>query len=140
MPKYSFICECGAKFTKTLKIGEHKTHICPSCSGMAKQVIEGFGFNFALGEGPPGNSGVTKHDYPTADQAVGQSADARWQEIQARDEVKDKVRKATGKKALRREHGPDNKFIEYSGAPSELIDHRKKVVRSVEAAVKSGKL
>ncbi len=140
MPKYSFSCECGAKFTKTLKIGEHKTHVCPSCSGMAQQVIEGFGFNFALGGKAPGNSGVTKHDYPTADQAVGQSADARWQEIHARDEVKEKVRKTTGRKGLIRKHGPDNQYIEYSGASKELIDHRKTVVQSVETAVKSGKL
>ena len=139
MPKYSFSCDCGATFTKTLKIGEHKTHVCPSCSGMAKQIIEKFGFNFALGK-TPGNSGVSKQDYPTADQAIGQSADIRWKEIHARDEVKEEVRKTTGKKALRREHGPDNKYIEYSGASSELIDHRKKVVRSVETAVKSGKI
>jgi hypothetical protein len=107
---------------------------------MAEQVMPKFGFNFALGEGSPGNSGVNKHDYPTADQAVGQSADARWEEIHARDEVKDKVRKVTGNRALRREHGPNDKYIEYSGAGSEIIDHRKKVVRSVEASVKSGKL
>jgi hypothetical protein len=140
MPKYTFLCDCGAKFVKTLKIGEHKTHVCPSCSGMAKQVMPKFGFSFALGKGPPGNSGVNKHDYPTADQTVGRSADARWEEIHARDEVKDKVRKVTGNRALRREHGPDGKYIEYSGAGSELINHRKKVVKSVETAVKSGKL
>jgi len=140
VPKYLFSCDCGATFTQTLKIGEHKTHVCPSCSGMAKQVMPKFGFNFALGKNSPGNSGVTKHDYPTADQAVGQSADARWQEIQARDEVKEEVRKNTGRQALTRKHGPDNKYIEYGGASAEVIQHRKKVVRSVETAVKSGKL
>jgi hypothetical protein len=82
---------------------------------------------------------VSKHDYPTADYAVGKNADARWAEIRARDAVKDKVRKVGGSKGLVRQNGPKNEYVEYAPAQPELIKHRKEVVKAVETAVKSGK-
>jgi putative FmdB family regulatory protein len=140
MPKYSFECKCGMQFTRTLKMGDHQSHSCPSCSEPAPRVFEGFGFNFAQGGSAPANSGVAKHDYPTADLAVGKSADDRWAEIRARDSVKDKVRQVGGTPKLVRKNGPGNEYVEYTPAQPKLIEHRKDVVHSVRKAVESGKV
>jgi hypothetical protein len=127
------------QFTRTLKIGDHKTHPCPSCSEPATRLFESFGFAFEGGGTAPANSGVSKHDYPTADYAVGKDADARWAEVRARDAVKSKVRETTGTVGLVRQNGPKNEYMEYAPAQPGLIEHRKEVVKSVEGAVKSGK-
>lgn len=78
MPKYTFECPgCQAQFTRTLKMGDHEAHPCPSCGTAAPRFwgSESFGFGFAPSDSAaPGNSGVTKDDYPTADHAVGKSA------------------------------------------------------------------
>lgn len=134
MPKYSFECECGLQFTRTLKMGEHKTHECPNCKDDAARVFEGFGFSFAQGGAAPGNSGVTKHDYPTADQAVGMSADKRWEEYRAREKVKDKVREVGGNRALIRENGPD--YVEYKAGGQGTIETRKQVSKELAEVMK----
>ncbi len=138
--KYSFECSCGLVFTRNLKIGDYSTYPCPSCSGTAKRVFEAFGFGFSAGKGSPGNSGVSKHDYPTADYAVGRDAESRWQEIRARDQVKEEVRRVNGSRALVRRNGPKNQFVEYGGASQELLEHRRATSRAVEKAVKSGRV
>lgn len=125
MPKYSFSCECGLEFMRTLKMGDHKTHECPNCQEAAPRVFEGFGFAFAPGGSAPANSGVTKHDYPTDDYVVGSSADKRWAEYQAREKVKAQVRKVGGNRALIRKNGTD--YIEYEAGSQQTIDGRKKV-------------
>ncbi len=125
MPKYTFECPCGLGFTRSLKMGEHKTHECPNCQASAPRVFEGFGFAFAPGGSAPANSGVTKHDYPTDDYAVGSSADKRWEEYRAREKVKTEVRKAGGNRALIRKNGAD--YIEYQAGSSKTIEDRKKV-------------
>jgi putative FmdB family regulatory protein len=125
MPKYTFACECGLEFTRNLKMGEHKTHDCPNCHESAARVFEGFGFGFAQGKSAPANSGVTKHDYPTGDYAVGMSADKRWEEYRAREKVKAEVRKVGGNRALIRKNGAD--YIEYEAGSQATIEGRKKV-------------
>lgn len=125
MPKYSFTCECGCEFSRTLKMGEHKTHECPNCQEAAARVFEGFGFAFAQGGSAPANSGVTKHDYPTDDYVVGSSADKRWAEYRDREKVKAEVRKVGGNRALIRKNGQD--YIEYEAGSDKTIEGRKKV-------------
>jgi putative FmdB family regulatory protein len=133
MPKYSFECTCGLQFTRTLKMGEYKNHACPNCGGEASRLFEGFGFNFAQGV-TPGNSGVTKHDYPTADQAVGASADKRWEEYRDREKVKEEVRRVGGGRALVRENGQN--YIEYRAGGQETIETRKKVSQELTEVLK----
>jgi hypothetical protein len=115
-------------------MGEHPTHTCPHCKDEAPRVFEGFGFNFAPGGSAPANSGVTKHDYPTGDQAVGMDADKRWAEYRAREQVKDKVREVGGNRALIRENGPD--YVEYKAGGSQTVETRKKVSQELTEVLK----
>lgn len=135
MPKYTFECStCNTQFERTLKMGEHPTHPCPACQGPAPRVWmgQGFGFDFAASQkAPPANTGVTKHDYPTADQAVGSSADARWAEYNAREQVKGEVREVGGNRALIRKNGEG--FVEYRAGSQNLIEARKKLVKEADA-------
>lgn len=101
---------------------------------MAPRQYEGFGFSFAPGGSAPANSGVSKHDYPTADQAVGTSADKRWEEYRAREIVKDKVRKVGGNRALIRENGQD--YIQYEAGNQQTIETRKKVSSELREVLK----
>jgi len=133
MPKYAFECpDCDLQFTRALKMGEHPDHPCPNCGVSAARQFNGngFGFDFAEGE-TPGNTGVSKQDHPTADQAVGSSADKRWAEYAERDKVKKKVREATGHHAIRRAHGPGNQHIEYQEGGQGIVDGRKKIAGEV---------
>ena len=123
MPKFTFECKCGLNFSRTLKMGDHKTFECPSCHEEAPRVWESFGFSFAPGGSAPANSGVSKHDYPSADQIVGSDADKRWQIYQEREKVKGTVRKVGGNRALVRKNGKD--FIEYSAGSQRTIETRK---------------
>jgi putative FmdB family regulatory protein len=123
MPKFTFECKCGLNFTRNLKMGDHKTFECPSCHEEAARLWESFGFSFAPGGSAPANSGVTKHDYPNADQIVGSDADKRWQIYQEREKVKSTVRDVGGNRALVRKNGPD--FIEYSAGSQRTIETRK---------------
>lgn len=104
MPQYTFLCGvCNLQFKKRLGMGDHPNHKCPSCKGMAPRYLEGFGFDFAETSATrQANSGVTKHDYPTADQAVGSSAAKRWEVMHSRMLAKDRFRQETGAVALAR--------------------------------------
>lgn len=136
MPKFTFECpSCQLQFSRSLKQGLHTAHPCPSCQGEAPRVFEGFGFNFSqvAATGSPGNSGVAKHDYPTADQAVGSSADSRWGEINAREQVKAKVREVGGNRALIRRQGVEEgkTYVEYEAGNDTLIKGRKSLVQAI---------
>lgn len=112
MPKYAFECQvCSTRFERTLKMGEHPTYECPSCKEEAPRLFTDFGFAFGAGKGPPANSGVHDHDYPSADKIVGRSAEERWAEYREREKVKKKVREAGGTGALLRVDGEG--FVEY---------------------------
>lgn len=96
MPKYTFFCkDCQLEIERRLSMGSHPTHKCPSCRKQAPRHFDGqgFGFGFTRTEGSKNaNSGVAKHDYPTADEAVGSSAEERWKVMDARNKVKAKLR------------------------------------------------
>lgn len=144
MPRYSFECpSCDAQFTRKLKMGKHPHHACPSCGDSADRVWEGESFGFDFQESAtaaPGNSGVSKHDYPTADQAIGRDSEKRWETIRARDEVKEEVRRRGGHRALKRRHGVegDKAYIEYTSGDDKLIEGRRKLVREAEKAYEGG--
>lgn len=130
MPRYTFECQrCTLRFTRTLKMDEHPTHSCPSCKDeQAPRLFEGFGFGFAPGKGDDANSGVHDHDYPSADKAVGRSAEQRWTEYRERDKVKKQARQMGNTQALIRVDGDG--FTEYepmtpvgTEARAKLVDH-----------------
>lgn len=138
MPKYSFECSpCDLQFHRTLKIGTHPTHECPKCGDQAPRLWESFGFAFAPGGKAPANSGVSKHDYPTADYAVGRDADARWAEYRDREKVKQKVREVGGTHALIRKTGKD--YIDYQAGGDNLIPTRKQLSKEAAEVVKKQK-
>lgn len=140
MPKYVFECEgCQHEFKRTLKMGDHKDHPCPLCHNPAPRVWSGQGFshNFApASTAAPANTGVAKNDYPTGDQIVGASAEARWAEYKAREEVKQKVREVGGNRALIRRQGVegDTPYVEYEAGTENLIQQRKKLVEGASKA------
>lgn len=134
MPKYNFDCQgCSTRFERTLKMGEHPTHACPSCKDEAPRLFTGNGFSHAFSAGNgTANSGVHDHDYPTADKIVGRSADERWAEYRERDKVKKKVREQGGTGALLRSDGDG--FVEYDAmspggktARGNLVDYAVKM-------------
>lgn len=130
MPKYSFECSaCNLFFSRNLKMGDYKALSCPNCNSDAPRVFEGFGFNFAQGGSAPANSGVAKHDYPTADYAVGSDADKRWAEYNEREKVKNKVREAVNSHALVRTGTKD--YVEYSAAGEDTLSKRRRLVRDL---------
>src|SRR5512142_2376137 len=136
MPKFTFDCQCGNQFVLSLPQGEHKTHPCPSCGLVAARVWEGFGFNVAVeGGSAPANSGVAKHDYPTADQAVGHDSDTQWAQYRARDRVKDKVRAVGGHRALVRTTA--DTYVEYTAGTDKLIEARKKLTAEANTVSKA---
>jgi hypothetical protein len=119
VPRYSFECQtegCNLKFERSLKMGGHTTFPCPNCHEEAPQIMEGFAFGFKETPGKIGNSGVHKEDYPTADQAVGRSAEARWNHVHERNKVKGQAREMGQTHALQRRTGKDESgqpFVEY---------------------------
>lgn len=136
MPQYSFECPtCEIRFTRTLKMDSHTTHECPSCKDPAPRVLEGFAFQF---EKPPtaapGNSGVHDHDFPTADKAIGRSADERWALIAERDKVKETARKQGGTHALIR-HTGDN-YIDYEPMNPAGIDARRELAKGMVSTIR----
>lgn len=112
MPKYTFSCEeCSLEFERTLKMGEHLTHECPSCKQEAFRAWGEDGLSFSFTGSPTGgtaNTGVHADDYPTADKAVGRDADARWEEIGAREAVKNQARAQGNTHALIRHNSRDH--------------------------------
>lgn len=113
MAKFVFECQdCNLRFERNLKMGTHITHPCPSCGEEAPQIIEGFAFGFKEPAGATlANTGVHKHDYPTADIAVGRDAEKKWGEIHEREKVKAEARKMGGTEALIRHNHRD--YIDY---------------------------
>jgi len=143
MPRYTFECPlCSTRFDRTLKMGDHPTHPCPSCKEEALRLFDktAFGFGFAAGGTAPANSGVHDQDYPSADKIVGRSADMRWATYRERDKVKNQVREIGGSPALERVEGEG--YTEYTAmvqpkreARAKLVDFAVNVER--QRAVKS---
>jgi putative FmdB family regulatory protein len=137
MPKYTFECQpCNLQFSRTLKMGEHKDHVCPQCKKAAPRYYPGQGFAFDFAEGAtPGNSGVSKHDNPTADQAVGSNADKRWAHYRARARVKDQVRAGGGTHKLIRRDLPGE--TEYEAMTEPVAKARRALAREAVHALAS---
>lgn len=136
MPKYAFECQsCNLKFDKILKMGDHSTHDCPNCHDTAPQLIEGFAFGFKdVPNAPPGNTGVHKDDYPTADHVVGKDSDKRWEQYRERDKVKNQVRQAGNTHALIRQTAKDGSYVEYDAlSPVGRETRRTSAQKAVEA-------
>ena len=119
MPQYVFECQhegCNLRFEKSLKMGDYTTYECPNCRDQAPRIVEGFAFGFKDTPGaPPGNTGVHKEDYPTADHIVGKDADKRWAQHKERDAVKNQVRQVSTTHALTRRTAKDGSYVEYEG-------------------------
>lgn len=131
MPRYVFECqneECNCRFERTLKMGDHPMHPCPSCNEDAPRCLaaEGFAFGFKMEPAKEGNSGVHKEDYPTADHAVGRSAERRWASYEERKKVKAEARAAGQTHALIRQDAASGDFVEYQPMSQTGLDARKK--------------
>ncbi len=94
MPQYSFYCSsCNLQFKRRMAVSADPAHKCPSCAKQATHQLEGFGFGFSASPGTAkANSGVSKDDYPTADNIVGRSAEARWNILHERNRAKGQIR------------------------------------------------
>lgn len=140
MPKYSFECpHCQVHFTRSLAMGEHPNHPCPSCKAPAPRLWmgQGFGFDFTGTQtGATANTGVSKIDNPTADQAVGRSAEERWGFYNEREKVKQEVRERTGQRALNRKDGEG--YTEYTSGNQAMIEARKKAGQTIDKAISEG--
>lgn len=136
MPRFEFECPyCNVRFERSLKMGDHPSHPCPKCECDAPRVWNGFAFGF--GETPgaaTGNTGVHDKDYPTADKAVGRSAEARWGEYTARAKVKEQAREQGGTHALMRRNGPD--YVEYEPLSDAGFEAHKKLAKEAVEALK----
>lgn len=144
MPVYVFECQnqdCNCRFERNLKMGDHPLHPCPSCHEDAPRCIpgEGFAFGFKQPETKEGNSGVHKEDYPTADYAVGRSAERRWASYEDRRKVKDQARAAGGTHALNRRDDPEGGFVEYAPMGSGGLDARKQRAAKAFEAIRAAK-
>lgn len=130
MPRYEFECqECSLRFTRNLKMGDHPSHGCPRCRALAPRLWTSFGFSFTDGGSAPGNSGVHKDDYPTADHGVGKDAERKWAEIHARQRAKQQLRDTCGTDKLTRRDDPAGDFIEYDGLSEAGVAARKNTLR-----------
>ena len=143
MPKYTFECQsesCSLRFERNLKMGEHTTHECPSCHDLAPRVMEGFAFDFKDKPGAlPGNTGVHKEDYPTADHAVGKDADKRWEQHRERDVVKNQVRAQGGSPALTRRTAKDGTYLEYEALSDTGRQIRRTTAKKAVEALRTAK-
>ena len=123
-------------------MGDHGSHECPSCKEQAPRVMDAFGFGFKETPGKTGNSGVHKDDYPTADQAVGRSAELRWQHVNERNKVKDQVREMGQTHALMRRTGADESgtpFVEYEPMSPVGRDARRNLTKTALDRLKQAK-
>lgn len=96
-------------------------------------MVTGFAFSFSPGAGAQANSGVHDHDYPTADKAVGRSAEKRWEHIQRREAVKKAAREKGGTDALIRHTGSG--FIDYEPMSPLGVQARRALSEEVKSAV-----
>lgn len=137
MPQYTFHCgACNLQFKRRLSMGVHATCVCPSCKKGAPREWEGQGFGFGFQETAgtaKGNSGVTKHDYPTADNIVGRSAETQWNLIHERNAAKDKIR-GQGVGLARRDHVEKGRVVtEYSTLSEGSFAARKRLEGAFKA-------
>lgn len=131
MPQYMFFCTpCNLVFKRRLSMGEHSEHACPACKKSAPRKWDGQPLSHSFSATPGtavSNSGVSQHDYPTADNIVGRSAEARWAKQWERNSIKNKVRDK-GVALARRDLVEDGKVVsEYTALGQPQFDARKKL-------------
>jgi putative FmdB family regulatory protein len=138
MPKYEFECPfCNLRFERSLKMADHATHECPKCHSDAPRIWNGFAFGFGDTPGAAtANTGVHDKDYPTADKAVGRSAESRWSEYHDRAKVKKTVREKGGSPTIMRRNGTG--FVEYEAMNTAGVDANVKLRRAIVEARKAG--
>jgi putative FmdB family regulatory protein len=143
MPKYVFDCQtedCHLRFERIIKMGDHPTHPCPSCKSEAPRVLdqEGFAFAFAQPEkAAPGNTGVHKDDYPTADHIVGKDAEQRWGTYAEQAKVKQVAREKGETHALIRHQGKD--YIDYEPMTDAGLTARKNLAQRAMKAMEASR-
>ena len=121
-------------------MGDHPTHPCPECQELAPRILdqEGFAFAFAQPESaPPGNTGVHKDDYPTADHIVGRDAEQRWGSYDEQAKIKKAAREKGETHALIRHQGAD--YIDYEPMTEGGLDARKKLVKRAITATETAR-
>ncbi len=130
MPKYSFSCKlCNLHFDRFLKIGDHAQHPCPACTEQAERVWDSFGYGFEFTDkSEKANTGVHAHDYPTADQGVGQRAERLWGRFEERQKVKNKIRQESGTEALMRTSLKSG-VVDYKPMGTSQVQARRKLTR-----------
>ena len=110
MPSYEYRCEpCEVVFEELLLQREDvkayaKEHPCPKCGESASRVLSRTNFQFkGISEGDPtrrGSSGSHDLDYPSADKAVGRSANRKWKEYDRKFAARAEARKELGTNAV----------------------------------------
>ncbi len=138
MAKYCFRCpSCNVQFERVFTMGTApKTVPCPSCRRSVERHMTFGGFGFKTSGDVNSPTGVHSLDYPTADMAVGRSADAGWRNYAARDEQKTQTRTESGVRTLQRV-GLDNSI--YKPLPDlsvrrtlmrEVIEHERESAKT----------
>lgn len=116
MPLFPYFCDvCDIEFEELLikkaEIEEYTDHHpCPQCHDRAERIrVAPVAFQFAGGvrgeSGVHGNSGSHDLDYPSLDKAVGRSANAKWDNINKRQEVRARARRELGTNAITEVNG-----------------------------------
>jgi len=116
MPQYSYICKkCSLEFTRIRPVKDcNDTFPCPECNEPTPRQ-----FVAAI-------SSIWKTDLPTfqnIDMTVGKQAEERWNQIYARQEIKNKIRKENENPRLAKTL--DNEYFSVNN--SKYIDKRKHV-------------
>lgn len=141
MPKYTFVCDaCVIEFDRNLKMDQHLTHPCPSCTGAAPRLWEAAGISFNFADSPngsPANSGVHKEDYPTADHLIGKDADKRWGMINEREKVKNAARVQGDTHALIRTGTAD--YLDYEPMSDTGLNARRRLAKATLDAIRQQK-
>lgn len=109
MPTFEFTCDdCNVEFDELFILQNEISQFshffpCPTCGKDARRAgVSLINFSFKApagqtqGSGVHGQSGVHDLDYPKVDQAVGRSADKKWEHLNDRKKKRDKVRREVG--------------------------------------------
>ncbi len=104
---YEFQCDCGVVVEHIQPIQDDlpKYKVCPKCGGHALQAVTA---------AYVATSGMSQ---APLDVVIGRDAEKRWDTIHRRQEVRDKVRKESGKRGLTKvgkdEYKPHDKPLQF---------------------------
>jgi putative FmdB family regulatory protein len=131
MPTYQFYCEqCNLKFEKFMKMADATWHTkCDKCGGESDRVITA--------------PMIKKNtDMAAVDRIIGAESEKRHEDIKAKKQIKDKIRKESGNHAVetvfkKDESGKIN--YEYKTVSKERLEERKKLYAEYESSKKDKK-